>query len=429
MMRSSIPVPRWRRLATTALALVAAMTAAACTGGPSDAGSTTPSEVKALITTEQDAGFKDFYDDFTAETDFTFDATTSEVNALVEQLRIQINSGTAPDVLRVSLGSLTVGVLPLAAEGALGDLTDQPWVERIPETFRALLQSEDKIWAYPTSGQAIVMYYNRAVFDEVGVKPPATWSEFLQICQELKDAGKIPVAQGLGSPAMVQFIPYMLAATLVSSQNPDIDAQMQAGETTFVEDPGWNEVFEKYTTLIDMGYITPDAIGVTMDAAMQQTASGEAAMVPLVSSNSPVLVNYFANGADDVGVFVLPATDNPADTHVPISPELLALNADAKNPAGAKAWYEFLSDPVRAAEYANKTNTLPILDGVTPVKSELSDMLQPFLTEQRFTPFVNHRWVNGDTQAALMQNGPLLATEEITIPKLLAAMDSAYERG
>lgn len=427
MKRTSQTTPRWRPARAAACVLVSALAVAGCSSGantPDD----TPPEVTALITTEQDAGFQEFYDDFTEETAFTFDATTSEVNALVEQLRIQVNSGTAPDVLRVSLGSLTVGVLPLADEGALGDLNAEPWVDRVPESYRGLLESDDKIWAYPTSGQAIVMFYNRSVFEEAGVTPPTTWSEFLQVCQELKDAGTTPIAQGLGTPAMVQFIPYMLAATLVSAENPDIDEQMQSGQTSFVDDPGWNEVFEKYTQLIDLGYITPDAIGVTLDGAMQQTASGDAAMVPLVSSNSPVLLDYFED-ADDVGVFALPATDDADATHVPLSPELLALNAEAANPEGAKAWFEFLSDPERAAEYADRTNTLPVLDGVTPVQSELGDVLQPFLSEQRFTPFVNHRWVNGDTQAALMQNGPLLATNEITIPELLAAMDAAYELG
>ncbi|MFD0864439.1 ABC transporter substrate-binding protein [Tessaracoccus lubricantis] len=406
--------------------LASALAIAGCSGGPSAQDS--PPEITALITTEQDAGLQEFYDDFAEETSYSFDPTTSEVNALVEQLRIQINSGTAPDVLRASLGSLTVGVLPLADEGALADLTSEPWVDRVPESYRGLLQSDDKIWAYPTSGQAIVMFYNKPVFERVGVTPPSTWSEFLQVCQDLKDAGTTPIAQGLGTPAMVQFIPYMLAATLVSAENPDIDEQMRAGDTSFVDDPGWNDVFTKYVELIDLGYITPDAIGVTLDGAMQQTAAGEAAMVPLVSSNSPVLLDYFEDRAD-VGVFALPATDDPDDTHIPLSPELLALNAEAKNPDGAKAWFEFLSDPQRAAEYADRTNTLPVLEGVTPVQSELGDVLKPFLTEQRFTPFVNHRWVNGDTQAALLQNGPLLASHEITIPELLAAMDSAYQLG
>lgn len=429
MLRSLTPLSSFRRLGTLAacvLALTLAVTGCTPNGG---AGGTGSSEVTALISTEQGAGLERYYEGFEEETGFRFDATTSEVNALVEQLRIQINSGTAPDVVRVSLGSLTVGVLPLAGEGALEDLSDEPWAASVPENFRALLERDGQIWAYPTSGQAILMFYNKAVFDEAGVTPPTTWSEFLAVCQALKDAGKIPVSQGLGTPAMVQFIPYMLASTLVSAQNPDIDARMQANETSFVDDPGWNEVFAKYTTLIDQGYITPDALGVTLDAAMQQTATGAAAMIPLVSSNSPALYDYFPGGADDVGVFVLPATDNPGETFVPISPELLALNAEAENPEGGKAWFEYLSDPERAADYAHETSTLPILDGVEPVASELGDALEPFLSTASFAPFVNHRWVNGDTQAALMQSGPLLASGEITVEQVLAAMDAAYALG
>src|SRR3546814_18324389 len=61
-------------------------------------------------------------------------------------------------------------------------------------------------------------------------------------------------------------------------------------------------------------YITPDAIGATLDAAMQQTAAGDAATIPLVSSNSPALFSYFEDGEDGVGAFALPATDDPEET-------------------------------------------------------------------------------------------------------------------
>ncbi|AMG83102.1 hypothetical protein AXH82_06735 [Microbacterium sp. PAMC 28756] len=423
---------RQRRRLATGIAGVAigALALTACSGGGGDAAEgEAPTEVTALITPEQDAGFEPYYAGFTEDTGFEFDPTTVEVNSLVEQLRIEINSGTASDIVRVSLGSLTVGVLPLAEEGALLDLSDEPWAADVPETFSGLLKTDDQTWAYPTSGQSILMFYNRAVFEEAGVEPPTTWSEFLDVCADLKDAGVTPVAQGLGTPAMVQFIPYMLAATLVSSENDDIDAQMQAGDTSFVDDEGWNEVFDKYTQLIDEEYITQDAIGATLDAAMQQTAAGDAAMIPLVSSNSPALFSYFEDGEDGVGAFALPATDDPEETFVPLSPELLAVSATAKNPEGAKAFLEYLSDPERAAEYADATKTLPILAGVEALPSTVGDALQPFLASQQFVPFVNHRWVNGDTQAALMQNGPLLATGGASIQDVLAAMDAAYALG
>lgn len=428
-MRSTLIRQRRRLVASVAGVALGAFALTACSGGSDAPEGEAPTEISALITPEQDAGFAQFYEGFTEETGFEFDPTTVEVNSLVEQLRIEVNSGTAADVIRVSLGRLTVGVLPLAEEEALLDLSDQPWADSVPDTFRGLLSTGDQIWAYPTSGQSILMFFNKAVFEEVGVEPPTTWREFLAVCDDLKKAGVIPVSQGLGTPAMVQFIPYMLAATLVSSQNDEIDAQMQAGDTSFVEDEGWNQVFDKYTELIDKGYITPDAIGVTLDAAMQQTASGQAAMIPLVSSNASALISYFEDGEDGVGVFALPATNDADDTFVPLSPELLAISATAENPEGARAFLEYLSDVDRAAEYANATKTLPILAGTTPLPSAVGDALQPFLESQRFTPFPNHRWVNGDTQAALLQNGPLLATGGSSIEQVLAAMDAAYRLG
>lgn len=427
-MRFTFSRQRSRLVAGIAGLGIGALALSACASGaaPSDE---PIAEVSALITPEQDAGFAPYYEGFTEETGFELDPATVEVNSLVEKLRIEINSGTASDIVRVSLGSLTVGVLPLAKEEALLDLSDASWAADVPDTYSGLLKTDDSIWAYPTSGQSILMFYNKEVFEKAGVETPSTWSELLKACADLKSAGFTPIAQGLGTPAMVQFIPYMLASTLVSAENPEIDAQMQAGKTTFSEDKGWNDVFEKYSELIDNEYITKDAIGVTLDAAMQQTAAGEAAMIPLVSSNSPALISYFADGEEGVGAFALPATDNPEETFVPLSPELLAVSATAKNPEGAKAFLEYLSDPTRAAEYADATKTLPILAGVDPVPSTVADALAPFLASQQFVPFPNHRWVNGDTQAALLQNGPLLATGGATIQSVLAALDAAYAVG
>jgi raffinose/stachyose/melibiose transport system substrate-binding protein len=399
---------RSRRITLLATAAVAGVLAlAGCSSGASADPSPSTSgkgsgPVTALITPEQNTGLESYYADFATETGYTFDPT---------------------------LGNGTVGILPLSAEGSAADLSDQPWASAIPDSYKSLVGADGKIYGFTPSGQAILMFFNKKVFADAGVKAPTTWNEFITVNKKLKAKGYTPISLGLGTQAMVQFIPYQLAATLVSGKNSDVDADMAAGKDSFAKDKGWKEVFTKFTSLIDDGYVTENTVGVTLDAAMQDLAAGKAGMIPLVSNNAPALAAYMPGGMDDLGMFALPATNDPDETFVPLSPEVLAVNAQAKNADGAKAFLTFLSDPERLAEYADATNTIPVLQGVTPVESPLGEALAPFLADQHFTPFAVHLWPNGDVQAALLQSGQLLATGGITVDELLKQMDTAYALG
>ena len=42
--------------------------------------------------------------------------------------------------------------------------------------------------------------YNKDIFDEVGVEPPTTWAEFMDIQQKIKDAGYTPFFQPMAGP-------------------------------------------------------------------------------------------------------------------------------------------------------------------------------------------------------------------------------------
>lgn len=429
---------RYGRAAIASAAVASMALFAACSpssegdggsGGEADEGNDLGGTVTALINPEQNRGFELFTEGFTEETGVEMDIQFVDSQTLTEQLRIQITSGTAPDLFRSSVGNLTVGVPTLAGEGYLHDLSDQEWVENVPDSFMPLIEDDGGVYAYPTSGQAILMFYNKSVFEEVGVDAPATWDEFIDISEQIRDSGTIPISLGLGEPAYVQFIPYILAATLVSGGEEGVYERMDAGETSFVESEGWNETFEKFLTLINSGLTTPDPLGMPGDQSMQAVATGEAAMIPLVSSNLPALAEYFPNGVEDVGVFAIPATNNAEDTWVPFSPDLLSVNADAENLDGALAFIDYIATPERASEYAEATSTLPALVNAEPVESELGETLAPYLSEQRAAPFSVHRWPNSEVQQVLLQSGQLVVSGEITVTELLERMDEAYALG
>lgn len=421
------------RRCAIATGAIAALSIAAC-GSPGDSPSgdanTAGGTLTIMTPPEQARGLELFYDDFAEESGVEIDASQMEVNALNKQLRIQITSGTAPDLFRAAPGeSVPAAVLSLAAEENAADLSGEPWAENVPESFAPLMQTEEGMYGYPVAGQTLLMFYNKGVFEEVGIEPPTTWTEFIGVCEALKEADEVPLSLGLGEAGYIQFIPYQLAATLVGNLEPNFIEDLAAGETTFSESDGWRQSFEMFFGLIEDGYTNENPLGTSSDQSIQAVATGEAAMLPLTSGIGPVLGDYAENGMDDIGMFVLPATDNPEDTWLPFSPDYLVLNAGAENPQAAKEFLEYLSTPERAAEYAEATAMVPALTNAEEVDNELNSVVRPYLSEDRTTPFANHLWPNGDVQAVLLQTGQEALAGSKWIDDLLSEMDAAHAKG
>ena len=414
--------------AATALALLAA-----CSSGNASEGSETPDADGDLggtltLATTSERGLELFTEDFEAETGVAVNGTYAEAGALNEQLRIQITSGTAPDIYRSAPGyAAPSSVLNLANEGVLMDLSDQEWAQYVPESFAPLQQDGDAVYAYPTFGQAILAFYNKDVFEEVGVEPPTTWDELVEVLDELKAAGKVPIALGLADNYVIQFLTYALSATLVNGAEPDFYADLEAGETSFAESAGWRETFEKLMWLIDNGYTTPDPLGMPGDPAMQSVGSGEAAIVVMPSAASPVLAGFFEGGEDRLGSFAFPASDDPEETHIPFSPDYLVVNKDAEHAAAATAFLEYISAPERTAAWAEATGAIPALTNADPVDNDLNRSVQPYLDSGRTTPFANHAWPAGTIADALMTTGQQMVSGSATVDDLLEALDAAYE--
>ncbi len=396
-------------------------------GGSGDS-TTGGGTVKLMISPEQLTGLEEILPRFEEDSGVTVDAASAQVDSLNEQLRIQITSGTAADVFRSAPGgSVPSAQLVLGREGSLRDLSDQPWAGDIPENFGPLLRDGDTLYGFPISRAAIVTVYSRAAFDAVGAQAPTTWSELIALADELKAGGVIPVTFGLGNPAYLQFTPYALVATLVSRVDPDFDAKLRSGDATFAGTAGWVEALDKFKLLLDT-YSDPSPLGIPNEQSMAAVARGDAAMIPIISANFPIIEEMVDDAEAELGVFVLPATDNADDTWVPSSPDSLSVNADAADPEAALALLEFLAQPENVTSYNEIAQSFPGLTGHDVAETIVGAAVAPFLDAGRAAPYANHPWPNGEVQQTFMQTGQQFVEGSVTTAGLLEAMDAVYER-
>lgn len=418
--------PRVRVALAAAVAAVLALPSCGFVRSGDEAGTSTT--LSAYTSPEQNTGLKELYAAYEEQEGVTFDASHAAAEELNQQLRVQLTSGTAADVIRVSPGyssPVSAGVLGQTDE--LADLSNSAWADRLDDSTAVLAQAGDRTVAYPVGRNAIVAAYNKEVFAELDLEVPTTWSELLDACETLKKAGKTPIAAGLVEGIYLQFYVYALAGTLVHAEQPDLDERMRAGKTSFAEEPAWTEVFDKLTKLSE--YFTPHALGTPPDQAQQELARGKAGITLLVSAGLPQLYDYAPDGAETFGLFALPADEDPGATMLPTAPDFLAVNAASPRVAQAKKFLDFLSRPKNVDRYAKTLGVLPGLGKTPDAKdSPLAEVL-PLVEEGRTAPYANYLWTNGDTQQTLLQSGQQLLDGKIDVPELLRKMDKQYAKG
>ncbi|MFC7623016.1 ABC transporter substrate-binding protein [Microlunatus sp. GCM10028923] len=432
MKRNDVLTRRPRPLRTARLAISAILVAAlaGCGFVNTDSGGGSADTVTALVSPEQKRGLDAVLGTCQQQTGITVDLQQAAVNDLNTQLRVQLTSGTAPDLFRVSPGnSSPVAAGVLGRSGELTDLSGSGWAEHLGDGTRMLAAVDGKVQAFPTSRNAIVVAYNKKLFAELGLEPPTTWSEWQAANAKLLAAGKTPIAAGLAQGVAIQFPVYGLAASLVYGPRPDIDADLAAGSTTLAKSPEWNAVFEKLITLQREKYLSPEALGQPEDQAFQQVAGGEAGMIVMVSAGLAQLTEYADGGAETIGVFALPATDDPEQTRVATAPDFLAINGASKKQDAARKLLDCLAQPAQVTTYAKTLGSLPGLDleavevppGLAPIA--------PWLEQQKTTPFANYVWPNGDVQQRLLQSGQELISGKIDTAELLGQLDAEYAKG
>jgi len=205
----------------------------------------------------------------------------------------------------------------------------------------------DGVAYHPPNGAQIIpfVFYNKAIFEEVGVEVPTTYAEFVEVSQAIKDAGHIPLLMCGAEPWCGSFPVVALVSADVFGDDPDWMKKRKAGEVSF-SDPEMVAAFQKFQDLVNAGLIDEGGLGTDFATANQAFYDGEAAMY----FQGSWFIGYMEPEVSArTGVFLVPQDDG--DVYVPIyvgggarmsavteHPEELKMFAEAwaTNPNGLK---------------------------------------------------------------------------------------------
>jgi raffinose/stachyose/melibiose transport system substrate-binding protein len=360
--------------------------------------------------------------------DVDFQTSYAPVDQLQSSLRPQLASGNAPDIHTVWPGNgNALAMVPLVSANLLVPLSDQPWADKIPESYKPVFTVDDETYFFAPTSSMIGAIYNKKVFEDLGLQIPQTWDELLSTCEEIKADGKHPIALGNQTPWVTQLINYALVASTVFAKNPDFAEQHLEGETSFPES-GWRDAFEKYMELNERGYFNPNPLGTTYEQQLQMVASGEAAMCVQTSGGIPQIEGYGEPG--QFAMFAFPGVNDPEKVWIPAAAgNGFGVNTKSDHVEESKAFVTFLAETKNMNDFANMTSGLPLIPNEQFEVPRSLESMMPFVEQDKSVPYMDQRWPNPEVQQVHFAVVQELFSGKTTIDEALRRMEVAYDKG
>lgn len=270
----------------------------------------------------------------------------------------QLSAEEGPDIICESPGS----ALKHARLDYLEKLDDLGG--KYSDAGTSVYSYDGSVYALPGISWFEGIYYNKTMFEENEIELPATFDEYIEVCKKFQEKDIIPLAAGLKSwePMLKNSMAFVTAEYLSTEEGKAFGEKYRNGEATL--DGTWNTYLEKWSEMIKEGVYTTDMTGIDHDQALEQFATGQAAMfcsgpwdLETIQSKNPDLVidmmPFYGTEASDGWLIGGPGCG-------------FAVNANSKNKEAAMKVVEALSTVEgQAALWENNQGGSSYLEGAS----------------------------------------------------------------
>ncbi|OZU87200.1 sugar ABC transporter substrate-binding protein [Virgibacillus indicus] len=227
---------------------------------------------------------------------------------------------------------------------------------------------EDKVYGIPIIMDGKAFFYNKDIFDELGIEEPKTWNEFIEIMGVIKDEGYTPLSFGnQDNWAVGHYLTTLNQRVL----DPDVmkkDYDVSTGEFT---DPGYVKALDKILELEP--YFTEQPNAVTDDSAINAFVNGNAA----IYYNQFNQLQYIKPGEFELGWFNFPKIEGGKGDPNALtgSPQGFMVSSKTEHPELAVEFLEFITSKEKAEEMVKETGMISSSVGAVNKDSADEDMI------------------------------------------------------
>lgn len=252
-------------------------------------------------------------------------------------LAASLSGGSGPDVFQ---GRAYGGLVTFSDSGFLEPL--EKWMPELKDYSETALlgatsPTDGKIYGSPAVSQTVFMYYNKDIYDELGLSIPETWSEMIDNFDAMEEAGYMALGNGAKDGWTLE--------TMLGGMGPafyggtDFYNDVIEGKKDF-EDPAFIHMIEKMKSLSE--YLPDMYMGIGYED-MRSYFINEMAGHLIAGSYE---ASYFTgqNSDLDYGIFAIPGESASDPRYVSVYADMnFAMNANSENKDAAVKFLKFLS--------------------------------------------------------------------------------------
>ena len=245
------------------------------------------------------------------------------------------------------------------------DWTDAEWVSDIQDSVLPQATYNDKIiglpfWEASNSG----CFYNKKIFDELGISQPKTQEEFDKVCDKLleNDIQPIYLAAADSWPILYQF-----ALDPVLEEHPEYIEQLNAGELTYAEIPEFTSMCEWFLSAAEKGYFGKNFASDTWDYCSEVLGTGEAAMLFCWDTwfDTDYDSESYEYAGEDFGIMPVFMGTCEEGTYEGGNVNLMMANKNGDHVEEAKDFINFMSVPENYNQAFDGISTAAVFKGQT----------------------------------------------------------------
>ena len=408
------------RLAAVAVVAVAATGLAACSSSTSgSSGSDAKATVNWWSWNPDNVGDKMWITAFEKDhPNITVKHRFIQFSDYTNAVRLAATSGSGPDVFGLQVGAMTTQFAPLTADLAplAAKNIGSDWKTKLNATDQLAVGAKQVGLPWMITGAGLV-WYNKAILDKAGVKPPTTLAEWKSACAAIEATGVTCFVQG----AKDDWVNLDVYQAIANQLTPGTFYKAVDGKAKF-DTAAFVKAFSVWKSLVDDGIIQKGALGITQyPDANDMFNKGQAAMIAFGTWNDDHMTTATLKSL--VGTYGDSIT---SQVFAPIAfPDVVggaketgrlfggpdvgwAVSAKSKNKDAAFTLVQWLTSSKTAQTMMANTLQTPALKSVSVPNTGLTapDLQKPALAEQakQIGNLIGARQIsNADVATALSQ--------------------------
>lgn len=257
-------------------------------------------------------------------------------------VKTRLATGSMADVFFYNSGSLFQAINPVQN---LLPVTNEPWQDGIQDSFKSVVTAGGEVYGTPFApAMGGGIFYNKPIYEELGLEIPKSWEEFMANNAKIKEAGKVAVIQTYGETWTSQL--FVLADFFnVLAAEPDFAEKFTANEAKFATSPAAIKGFERLREVFEAGYLNEDFGAATYPDGIRMVATGEGAHYPMLTFGIGAIAETQPDHLQDVGFFAQPGDSADSNGLTTWMPDSVYIAKSTASPGLAKDFVGFIGSP------------------------------------------------------------------------------------